>query len=415
MRLHELLQRFHSGRVEDLEGRVRHELASLGDRIDPGASIAVAVGSRGIADIARMVRAAVGWLEERGARPFIVPAMGSHGGATAEGQAEVLASYGVTEAAMGVPLRSSMEVVELPSELPVKLYMDALAHRADGVLLINRVKPHTDFHGPYESGLTKMSVIGLGKHAQALEIHRHGVYGLRELIPRCAGAILATGKIVGGLAVVEDAYDQPAIIRAIPAEKLLAQEPGLLEQARRMMPSLPVQELDLLVLDWMGKDLSGAGIDTGIVGRLYIRGEPEPEAPRIKSIFVRDLTPGSHGNAIGMGLADAITRRLFDKIDLEATYANAYTSNFPARAKIPMIAETDGLGIDVCLRSCGPIPEQELKVIRVRDTLRLDRLYASARVVEELAGSSSIEVTGRSIELLDEGGSCPPAFQEGPA
>ena len=364
-------------------------------RIRPGEQIALAVGSRGIANIATLVRTTVDFVKAQGASPFIIPAMGSHGGATAEGQAEVLASYDITAATMSCPIRTSLETVELtPPEPRNRVFMDRFAYDSDGVILINRVKLHTDFHGPHESGLVKLSVIGLGKHRQALEIHSAGVYGLRHLIPWTASQILATGKIRFGLAVVENAYDETMVVQALAAETIMAEEPKLLDIARDHMPYLPIDDVDVLIIDRMGKDISGAGIDPNIIGRNYIHGQSEPERPRIKAITVHDLTPASHGNAVGLGLADVISRRLFDKIDLDATNENTVTSSFLQRGKIPVIAPDDATAYAWALRSCGALSNRGPRVLRIRDTLHLAELYASTAVVNEVAEREDVLIEG---------------------
>jgi hypothetical protein len=401
-------QRFDSTQITDIEARVRAEIQRFSARIQPGASIALAVGSRGIYGIRDIVRAAVSWLKEKGALPFIIPAMGSHGGATPQGQREILASYGIDEERTGAKVRSSMATVALDSSgLPVRIFMDALAWKSDGVILVNRIKCHTDFRGRYESGLVKMCVVGLGKHEQAREIHGFGVRGLRELIPLCAEKILASGKIIGGLAVVENAYDRPAVIAAIPADRIALDEPDLLLKARSLMPSLPVEDLDLLVVDFIGKDVSGTGMDPNIIGRLAIRGEPEPDSPRIKTIIARDVTPASHGNALGVGFADVTTERLTSKIDRRPMYENVLTSTFLERAKVPVIAEDDRRAIDFCLRACGPIPDGRERIARIRDTLHLAELYVSPAVGEELAECAGVQVTETRIPLVEDDGWCP--------
>ena len=265
--------------------------------------------------------------------------MGSHGGATAEGQREILASYEITEAAIGCPVRASMEVVELDNgglELP--LFMDRYAFESDGVILINRIKPHTAFHGEYESGLIKMSVIGLGNKRLASELHRFGVYGLKTLMPLAGRQILLTGKILLGIGIVENAYDETAIIEALTPLEILAREPELLNSAKQMMPYLPLKDIDVLVVDRLGKDISGSGMDPNIIGRMKIEGTPEPESPRIKAIVVTDLTDASHGNACGIGLADVTTRRLVDKVNWDVTYANGVTSGFYSHVALPIVA-----------------------------------------------------------------------------
>jgi len=382
-------QHFPRPRLDDIEVAVVEQMAAMRERIRPGESIAITVGSRGIANLATIVHTVVEQLKGWGATPFIIPAMGSHGGGTAEGQLEVLASYGVTPDAMGCPIRSSMETVDLtPSEPRNRVYMDRFAYEADGVILLNRVKLHTDFHGPHESGL----VIGLGKHRQALEIHSWGVYGLRHLIPWTSRRILATGKIRFGIALVENAYDETMLIKALGAEAILDEEPALLDVARAHMPKLPVDDIDVLMIDRMGKDISGAGLDPNIIGRNMIRGEPEPERPRVKAITVHDLTEASHGNAVGMGLADVISRRLFDKIDLQATNENTVTSSFLLRGKIPVVAPDDATAYAYALRSCGRIEDGEPRVMRIRDTLMLSELYVSPSVLCEIRDRVDIEI-----------------------
>ena len=394
-RLIKVVQRFAAAKLADVEAEVQCQLAACGVAIKPGARVAIAAGSRGISNLAQIIRQVVQWVRSQGAEPFIVPAMGSHGGATAEGQRGVLESYSVTEEYVGAPIRSSMSVVELPrGDLPVPLFFDEQAWHADGTIVVNRVKPHTSFHGQYESGLMKMITIGLGKHAQALAIHALGLRGLREIMPVAARRILEHGNVVLGLAIVENAYDQTLLVRAIPAVAIPEQEPLLLEIARQHMPRLPVEDLDILIVDEMGKNISGLGMDPNVIGRLRIRGEPEPPGPRVKVIMVRDLTAESHGNAIGVGLADVITRQLFNKIDFQATYENAVTSTFLDRAKIPVIAESDAQALEIAVRACRLIDPAQPRVIRIRNTLRLDELYVSPAVLAEIKDRDTIETAG---------------------
>ena len=407
LKLFGVIQNFDAPKIDNIEPYLAKELEKITSRVAPGSTIAVAVGSRGIFGIDRIVQTTVRCLRRKNAEPFVVPAMGSHGGATAEGQKEVLSSYGVREANIGAPIRSSMEVVRLASNLSVKLFMDSHAFKADGTILINRIKPHTDYHGPYESGLVKMAVIGLGKHQQALEIHRFGVPGLRDLIPQCAEKIFSTGKILGGVAIVENAYEQTAIIEALPVETILTQEPRLLNLARTLMPALPSNSIDLLIVDWIGKDISGVGMDTNIIGRIEIRGEREPDHPQIKAIFARDLTANSHGNTLGVGLADVISRRLYNKIDFHATLENAYTSSFLSRAKVPIVADSDEQAVDIALRSSGIVAPGQEKIMRIRDTLHLEEIYVSEQLLEELRSRPNIDITGRSAVLVNPAGNCP--------
>lgn len=407
--LTKIRQHFPRPRVDDVVAAVVEAEQAMADRIKPGERIAITVGSRGIANIAAIARATVDFVKAQGARPFIIPAMGSHGGATGPGQAEILASYDITSATMGCPIRSSMETLELDAPgTQNRVFMDRFAHEADGVILMNRVKPHTDFHGPYESGLVKLSVIGLGKHRQALEIHSYGVYGLRHLIPTTARPILATGKIRFGLALVENAYDETMTVEALGAEAIMDEEPRLLELARANMPHLPVDDVDVLIIDRMGKDISGAGIDPNIIGRNYIRDEPEPARPRIKAITVHDLTEASHGNGVGLGLADVVTRRLFDTLDLGATNENTVTSTFLERGKIPVIAPDDATAYAYALRSCAlpvnGVPPEEARVLRIRDTLHLAEVYVSQMVLAEIQARANVEVEPPPRPVFNPGG-----------
>lgn len=361
-----------------------------------------------------MVRRCVAWLRARGAEPFIVPAMGSHGGASADGQAAVLASYGITEPAMGAPVLSSMETVSLEAgDLEVPLFMDRYAYESDGVLLVNRVKPHTDFHGFPESGLFKMSVIGLGKHDQALAVHSLGIHGLKDLILPAARRILRSGKIIGGVAIVENAYDLPQTIRAVTPDSMEHLERELLEMAGSVMPGLPLDDVDLLIVDEMGKDVSGTGLDTNVIGRLKIRGETEPAAPRVRSLLVTRLTPASHGNAIGIGLADVITRELYDAIDFAATYENGLTSSFSERIKVPYVAESHDDALRVALRFAGLGSDLERaarigRIARIRNTLALSSLLVSAPAARDLAERADVEVAKQGEPLFGPDGSLAP-------
>ena len=390
--------------VVDIPAAIRTQIDEAGFTLKPGASMAIGVGSRGIAGLEETVATVVDLVKVRGGVPFIVPAMGSHGGATDEGQQEVLAAYGITEQRVGAPIRSAMSTVELPrGNAPCRVFMDANAFAADGIIVINRVKSHTDFHGPHESGLVKMLVIGLGKQGQALEIHRNGVRGLRDFVPEVAREILATGKLLLGIGLVENAHHKLATIRAVKPGEFHRQDHELLEISRDLSPRIPIDEIDVLIVDQLGKDISGTGMDTNVIGRLGIPGQAEPPAPRIKSIVACGLTPASHGNAIGMGLADVITKELSDSVDLEATAENVMTSTFLSRGKMPIVATTAARAFDWAVRTCGPIEEQRLRVVRIRDTLALDKMLVSKAAWEEIRALPTIR--------RDDGGG-QPAFTE---
>ncbi len=398
-------QRFDRARLQDPRATLRAQLPALDAVIRTGARIAIAAGSRGIDNLALVVTEISDYLKARGARPFVVPAMGSHGGATAEGQAEILKLYGIADATIGAPVRSSMDVVELPrGALSFRIFMDRHAHESDGVILVNRIKPHTDFHGRYESGLMKMALIGLGKLEGASAVHDFGIHGLRELIAPGAAQVLATGKILAGVGLVENAFHETLHVELLDAAAIPREEPRLLALAKRHMPRLPVNDVDVLVVDRMGKDISGVGIDPNITGRIGVAGERDAGAPRVGAMMVCELTAQTHGNAIGVGLADVITRRLFAGIDYEATYGNVITSSFLERGKIPVVAETDREAFDIALRSCGHVPHGRERIVRILDTLHLEEVYVSTAIVEEISERDDVEVIGTGAELFDEAG-----------
>jgi len=390
--------------IANVPEAVRFELEASGVRFAPGNRVAIAVGSRGIMNLAAIVRETANWLIQEGAKPFIVPAMGSHGGATAEGQAAVLREYDVSEEEIGVPVASGMEVVELPREnLPCPVFFDKNAFEADATVVINRVKPHTSFHGVHESGLVKMTAVGLGKHRGAAGLHRLGVAGLREAIPQVAAQSLRHGNIRLGIAVVENSNDETMVVKAAPAEHIMEIDRQLLALARAAMPSLPASDLDILILDEMGKDVSGLGLDPNIVGRLKIPGQPEPECPKIKMIIVRSLTAKTRGNATGIGLADIITRAVFEAIDLRATYENVLTSTFLERAKIPLIAENDEEALQYAAHAVGMPSLPEARIVRVRNTLHLKDAWISQGLLPEVSRLENVEVLGKVHPVF---GSC---------
>lgn len=394
-------QQFDRQVIADIEKTVSEQLA---DKLTfaPGASIAIASGSRGIANIARITRAIVNVVRARGGQPFIFPAMGSHGGATSEGQREILASYDITEATMGCPVRSSMEVIPLDSTgLELPLFMDRHAYESDGVILINRIKPHTAFHGEFESGLVKMCVIGLGKERLANELHRFGVYGLETVMPQAGKRILASGKVILGVGIVENAYDETAMIEALTPAEIIIREPQLLNLAKGMLPSFPLNEIDVLVVDRLGKDISGAGMDPNIIGRMRIEGVPDPEFPKIKSIVVTDITEASHGNACGIGLADVTTRRLLDKVDWNVTYTNGVTSGFYSHFALPVVAPDDATALAWGIRA-SHFPHKPKKIVRIKDTLHLSEMYLSDAALKE--AQDRVEIISQPMSLFEEQG-----------
>jgi hypothetical protein len=377
-------QTFDRPRVDDAAAAARGEMEKVfpPGSVAPGASIGVAVGSRGIRDVAAVARATVDFLKDRGARPFVLLAMGSHGGATPGGQRQLIAHYGVTEEAMGCPVRSEMETRSLGRTASgVEARMAEAAWQSDGVLLVNRVKPHTDYKGPIESGLTKMCAIGLGKYDGAREIHRHlFTIGLGEAIREVAGVLLATGRVRGGLAILENAYHETARIAGVPAEGLFEAEEALLAEARRLTGSLPLDEIDVLVCDRIGKNVSGTGLDTNVIGRSvygYVAGEAWREGmPRILRIVAMDVSDESDGNAVGMGLVDFVPRRFTRRVDLRVTTLNSLTSCSPTAAKTPIALANDREAILAAMRT-SPVRPEGPRVVYIRDTLELEHVLVS--------------------------------------
>jgi len=393
-------QRWESRPLADVPGATRAQLEALGlrARITPGMRVAVTAGSRGIRDIVPITRAAVEWLRQAGAAPFIVPAMGSHGGATADGQRQLLASLGISEESIGCPIHSSMEVVQVGSlDDGTPVFMDRLAHEADGVLVINRVKAHTSFHGTIESGLAKMCVVGLGKRHGAEIIHRTAVEGLRHLLAPMARVMIASGKILGGLAILEDAREQTADLVGLPPEEIgAAGEARLLERSKALMARLPFHQIDVLVVDELGKNISGTGMDTNVIGRLPIPGQPPPASPVINVIVVLDLTPETHGNANGMGLADITTARFASKVDFRATYLNALTAGLVGLCKgaLPIVLPTGRAAIAAAIRACGRADPAGARVVRIKNTLHLEHLLVSPPLLPEVAANPDLELLG---------------------
>ena len=381
-------QRFPSERVEDIPGCIARRFDDPDVRVlfSPGMRVAVCAGSRGIRNLQLVVRCVVRELRQLGAEPFIVPAMGSHGGATAEGQMKVLESYGITETAVGAPVFSSMETVVLGELDGIPVHWDKFAAEADGVVLVNRVKPHTDFKGPLESGLAKMAVIGLGKHAGAILWHRQGFDRFHRLIPRAAEYVFSKVPVKLGVALVENAYDETARIDVLPAGRILTEEPELLKLAKRLLPGLPANPIDVLIVDKAGKDISGAGMDPNVTGRTLSGINEGFPAPRIQRIVVRDLTEKTGGNACGVGVADVITKRLFDKIDFHKTYTNAITSTVPLSAKIPIVAKSDRDALALALEMCNRVEPASARIVRIRSTLELGELWVSVPCLDALPG-----------------------------
>ena len=377
-----LRQEFERPIVSDIAATVWQTLAGLGleKRIRPGQTVALTAGSRGIANIALILRETVRFLRKLGAEPFLVPAMGSHGGATAEGQRRVLESYGITEAFVEAPIRASMEVISLGTTAEgYPVVLDRFASQADHIGVIGRVKPHTGFHGPIESGLLKMLMIGLGKHAGASRYHRILLEEPYDKVVRSvARHILARRSVAFGLAIVENAYDETALIEAVEPECFEKREEELLRLARRWLPRLPWSQADLLIVDEIGKEISGSGMDTNIVGRKRaLKSASDIPQPEMRLIFVRDLSEKTHGNATGIGLADFTTSRLVRKMDYRATVINCLTAGYPNGAFLPVHFDTDREVLDAALSIVAPEDPTSARVLWIRNTLQLQYVQAS--------------------------------------
>jgi hypothetical protein len=405
-------QRFPRPGAGDVAEAVRRELERLFPRgsgaVRPGAEIGVTAGSRGITEIARMVRAACDFLRSRDARPFIIPAMGSHGGATAEGQRSLIAHYGITEEAMGAPIRDEMRTRSLGRTADgVEVFIAEAAWRSDGVILLNRVKPHTDYKGPIESGLSKICAIGLGKYDGAQEYHSHIFdIGLGAAIQAAARRILETGKVIGGVAVLENAYHETAKVEGVAVDGFFEHEARLLEEARGLMGSLPLEEIDVLLCDRMGKNISGAGLDTNIIGRGvygYVQGVPwQKGMPAIYRIVVRDVSGESDGNAVGMGMVEFATERFRRHVDHRVTTINAVTACSPVNARLPVILPNDREALATAIRTCPRRPGGPL-LAYIRDTLELEMVCLSEACLPLVRERENVEVLSEPAPLPFDG------------
>ncbi len=421
-RMFRVRQRFDSDQISDVTAAVHTAFDQVADlqsqRIQPSASVAIAVGSRGISKLNQIVRAVVETLRQIGANPFIVPAMGSHGGATAEGQAKILAGYGVDEASMGCPVRSSMQTLCVGhTESGVEIHVDQIACEADHVVLVNRIKPHTRISGPYESGLIKMLMIGLGKHRGAEIYHRAMVREpFDQLVPQAVSLILSKLPVLCGVGIIENAFDEPARIEVVPSGELLQREPELLADARRRMPSLPFNELDLVIIDQIGKNISGAGMDTNVVGRKFndkVAGIHE--WPKVQQIYVRGLTSKTGGNATGIGIAEYCRSQVVRQMDVEMTRINCLTALHATAAAVPIHWETDREVLSVAMDQCGRRSLDKVRCVWLPNTLHLDELVCSEALWDEtqtLVSSGRLSILNEPQDWpLDSQGNLQPAFQ----
>ena len=385
--------------LADIRESVREALESVDL---PSGSVAIGVGSRGVSRISEVVAALVEALKKAGAEPFIVPAMGSHGASTAEGQADVLRHFGVSEERMGCPVRATMETVEIgatPAGVPV--YMDRNAYEADAVIVVNRIKPHTAFRGTVESGPTKMLAIGLGKQRGAYSIHSQGWERIHRTIPDAARVAVETGKVAFGLATIENADEEPCQIVAIPAEKLEEAEAPLLEEAKKNLARLPFDQLDVLIVDEIGKNVSGDGADPNVTGRY-----PTTAAsggPAVERMVYLDLTEETGGNANGLGMADVVTERLASKMERSATYLNALTSTTPAPVKTPMVMPTDRMAVAAALTMCAGVTSSEARLVRIQNTIKLRRMWVSEALLRDVEKDERLRVVEDAVPIRFDG------------
>jgi hypothetical protein len=415
-RLLVIRQKFPDRRIVDVAGAVRAQLAasSFASKLKPGSRVAIGVGSRGIHNIATIVHSAVQYWKEQGMQPVIFPAMGSHGAANAAGQAEVLASYGITEATMGCPLISQLEVVSLGKTADgIEAFMDKVAYDSDGVMLVGRVKWHTDFAGRIESGLFKMMAIGLGKFAGAQRYHAYAYrLGLEHVVVSVGRQVLKSGKILGGLAILEDAYHNTGKIDAVPVEVMEAREEENLALVKTWMAKIPM-DLDILIMDEIGKNISGAGMDTKVANR-GVQGEynPWPNTPKFQRIFVRNLSEHTYNSAVGLGMADVVTDRLVNRIDWQPTLINSLTANTPAAIRTPIHFPTDRECLERVAPTVGRLSLDDVTYGWIRNTMELTRMAVSENVREQVEQNPVLEIEGAIDLEFDERGDLISPFVE---
>ena len=386
-------QKFDRPRMDDSEGALEQILNTSGmlESVFPKMEIAIAVGSRGISNQPVLVKRIAEMLREKGARPFLVPAMGSHAGATADGQKQMLEDLGFSEDKIGVPIRSSMQTVRVgTSENGLPVYVDKNAHEADGIVIINRIKPHTSFRGPCESGLMKMIAIGLGKQKGAEICHELGIESIAENLLTIARVTIEKENILFAIGLLENAYHETCRIELLRKEEIETEEPVLQEEAKQLLPKLHFTNIDVLVIDEIGKNISGTGFDTNVVGRYHTPGCSG--GPDVTRLVILNLTDESHGNANGLGIADFTTRRIFDQFSFENTYPNALTSTVLPSVKIPMVLETDLLAIKAAIKTCNILDKRNVRLIRIKNTNEIERIEVSERMLDEVRGNPYLNI-----------------------
>ena len=399
-RLVKVRQSFERPQVADVAGELVHKLGAGGAfaRVKKGDRVAITAGSRGITGLPLVLKTIASEIRKAGGEPFLFPAMGSHGGATAEGQRDMLAGMGITEETVGAPIRASMETVEIGvSSNGFPVHLDRFAAEADGIVVVNRIKPHVAFRGPCESGLMKMIVIGMGKQKGADTCHELGFGTMAENLQTMGRVTLAKAKVLCGVALLENAYHETARVEVLPGDEIPVREPALLEEAWRLYPRLYFDRLDVLIIAEIGKDISGTGFDTNVVGRYhtpYVSG-----GPTITRIACLDITARSHGNANGLGILDFTTRRAFDKFDFDNTYPNSLTSTVPTSVKIPMVLKSDRQAIQAAIKTCNILKKAEVRLTRIRNTVALDEIAVSENLLCEVRSNARLAVAGEPFAL----------------
>ncbi|HER24099.1 MAG TPA: DUF2088 domain-containing protein [Candidatus Atribacteria bacterium] len=409
IKMRKVKQIFCQDSIPDIPGYIHQAFknSDLPNRIKPGDKIGITVGSRGITNLQPIVQQIIHELKALKARPYILAAMGSHGGATSQGQKEILESYDITEEKMGVPILSSMDTIQIGTiEKEIPVYFSQEAMNLNGIIALNRVKLHTDFKSEImESGMSKILVIGLGKRDGAESIHSLGVYGLKNIIPQAAKLIIEKAPIIQGIGIVENSYDETMEVQFSPPEHIITNDLQLLRKCAEVFPSLPCENIDVCLVQEMGKNISGTGLDTNIIGRLDINGESEVGKPRINKLVVFDITEQSHGNALGVGLSDITTRKLVNKINFITTYANTITSTFLNRAKIPITAETEKEAVEIALKTCWQPNRNKVRLLIMKNTLDLEYLYVSESIWNDIKNNKNIKSCGNweQLSFTDEG------------
>ena len=393
IKMYRILQTFNKNKINNIPEIISKEFKkiNLSQKIKHGMKIGITVGSRGINNVLLIIKTIIHEVQKRKGVPFILPAMGSHGDANIEGQRKILASYGITEESTGVPIKATMEVVELAKlENGLPVYFDKYAFQADGIIVVNRIKVHTVYKAEIESGLCKMLSVGLGNHKGATEVHSLGPKGISDNVIKFTQVILKKAPILCGVGIVENAYDDTAKIKATLPEDFYKVDKELLKECKANSLALPVSNIDILILEEIGKNISGAGMDTNVTGGVKAYKEGEYNPPQIKKIIILDLTSESHGNALGVGIADIITKKLYKKIDFEVTYKNVITCGYLDRAKIPIIADTDEEAIKIALRTSYNLPGVKPSIIIIRNTLKLDDMFVSEIIWEKIKNQKNI-------------------------